>query len=192
MEIDKIKKEIQNIDLELEKTRELLTPIQEKVSSLVKKKNKLEKELFEIKKKDAEANLDWEYILYENGFVTEPRYNWRNEMVEENTKSLTLSGYFPEAKQSALKIGIREATLKEIVEDVNKLLPYLKEIKGRKVINIYDKDLAEYGSYSLEFIKNDVKVVKLTYGTKTILTTGDLTTCLNYIWSKLYFNSQDY
>lgn len=191
METDKIKKEIENTELELEKTRELLKPIEKNILSLVKKREKLEEKLFEIEKKDAEANLDWEYILFDTFNIGEVRYDWREKIVKENTKSIKLNGYYRETNQAAIQIGSRDATLEEIVEDINKLLPYLKEIKGEKVINIFDEYLSEHGCYSLRFIENNVQIVQLYYGSENVLTTGDLTTCLKYIWEKLYFNRSE-
>lgn len=185
MNIQQLKKEIEQIEKERQEIFDKKKHLDEKLNNLYNKlqktKNMLDQELM---KQAVSFEDKVKFLLTESNDGGFAKYNEAERFFRD--MGFSCSGYFPKTGQRALQIAfIRDdkEQFNKILDSVQKILPYINPLDGEKIINLLEKDLSLYGSYSIRvddkfhIFRNDFK----------INTFNTLEECLKYAQENYYY-----
>lgn len=133
--------------------------IQNELMSAAKKIEDIQSKIDEFKIKNGMA--DWNFLLEENGYGSTTKYNKRKEMLYELLECYG-GGYYPEINQSVVQIKLIEGSQESLEKTYKGLLEILPFIKvhpkyNRKVIDIFENSLSQYGCYDLHVNEEENK-----------------------------------
>jgi len=163
-------KEITKVKEQLSALYEKRKPIDEQITKLQKKAKKLreDKEKYELTlPRDREEEI--KYFLFEDGYVNGERYKAREKYWRD--KGLWHSGYFHEIEQINLRMMLYKGdseSLENTIKAVEEVIPFLKPLKGKKRLDIFEHTLSENGSWSVEIDEDSIDLVLHRYHRKTV------------------------
>lgn len=145
----------------------------------------------EVEEKLQNPEIDWDYVLFEDGCVSGKRARYREKMI----KSLDLgnSCYFPDTNQVCIQISMyqgKEGEVDLIAKSLRTILPYIKPIKEQKIFKIFEHTCSENGICQL-FINEDENkfdIVRTRYSRERVVhSSKTLEEALAYIQKYYYY-----